>query len=70
MYFNDCKEIKEVCVGDIVVVVGLKDVIIGDIFCVLKDIIIFECMEFFELVIVVVVEFKIKVDQEKMGIVL
>lgn len=62
MYVNKCEEIKEVCVGDIVVVIGLKDVGIGDILCVLDVLIIFECMEFLELVIFVVVELKIKVD--------
>lgn len=70
MYVNKCEEIKEVCVGDIVVVIGLKDVIIGDILCDLDVLIILECMEFFELVIFIVVELKIKVDQEKMGLVL
>lgn len=48
--------------GDIVVCVGFKDVIMGDIFCDEKNVIIFECMEFLELVIVLVVELKIKVD--------
>lgn len=70
MYFKDCQEIKEVLVGDIVVVIGLKSVIIGDILCDENYKIIFECMEFFDLVIFVVVELKFKVDQEKMGVVL
>lgn len=70
MYVNKCDEIKEICVGDIVVVIGLKDVIMGDILCDLNYVVILECMEFFELVIQIVVEFCFKVDQEKMGIVL
>lgn len=70
MYLNNCEEIKEVLVGDIVVVVGLKDIIIGDILCVVDVLIILECMMFLELVILMVVELKIKLDQEKMGLVL
>lgn len=62
MYLNLCEEIKVVYVGDIVVVIGFKDVIIGEILCDLNLIIMFECMEFLELVIFVVVEFCIIVD--------
>lgn len=62
MYVKDCEELKEVCVGDIVVVIGLKDVIIGDILCDFNNVIIFECMDFLELVIFIVVEFKLQVD--------
>lgn len=51
MYVNFCLEIFEVYVGDIVVVVGLKDIIIGDILCDEKNLVIFELMEFLELVI-------------------
>lgn len=70
MQVNDCYEVDELYVGDIVVCVGLKDVIIGDMLCDLDVVIIFEWMEFLELVILLVIELKIKVDQEKMGIVL
>lgn len=70
MYVNKREEIKEVRAGDIVVVIGLKDVIIGDILCDSDASIILERMEFFESVIFIVVESKIKVDQEKMGLVL
>lgn len=62
MYVNSCEEILIVYVGDIVVVVGLKDIIIGDIFCDEKSFVIFEFMEFLELVIFVVIELKFKVD--------
>lgn len=62
MYVNSCEEIVIVYVGDIVVVVGLKDIIIGDILCDEKDFVILELMEFLELVIDVVIEFKLKVD--------
>lgn len=37
--------------GDIAAVVGLKDIIIGDILCVLDVLVIFEFIEFFDLVI-------------------
>lgn len=69
MYVNLCEDIKEVYVGDIIVIVGLKDMIIGDIFSDFNNFVIFEWMEFFDLVIEVVVELKFKVDQEKMGVV-
>lgn len=62
MYLNNCEEIEEVFVGDIIVLVGLKDIIIGDIFCDLKDLVVLEIMIFLDLVIEIVVEFKIKGD--------
>lgn len=62
MYVNFCEEIFEVYVGDIVVVVGLKDIFIGDILCDEKSFVIFEFMEFSELVIFLFVELKLKVD--------
>lgn len=62
MYFNNCEEIIEVFVGDIIVLVGLKDIIIGDMFCVVNDFVVLEIMIFLDLVIEIVVEFKIKVD--------
>lgn len=61
MYVNIREEIIKVYVGDIVVVVGLKDIIIGDILCDFVNLIIFEFMEFFELVIFVVIELSFKV---------
>lgn len=70
MYFNKREDIKEVYVGEICVFVGLKDMLIGDMFCDEKNVVVLERMEFFELVIYIVVEFKMKVDQEKMGVVL
>lgn len=51
MYVNNWIEVDEICVGDIVVCVGLKDVIIGEMLCDLDVVIILVWMEFFELVI-------------------
>lgn len=62
MYFNKREDIKEVYVGEICVFVGLKDMLIGDMFCDEKNVVVLERMEFFELVIYIVVEFKMKVD--------
>lgn len=70
MYFNFCEDIKECYVGDIVVIVGLKDMMMGDILFDFFKLVIFECMEFLDLVIELVIELKLKVDQEKLGIVL
>lgn len=69
MYLINCEEIEEVFVGDIIVFVGLKDIIMGDMVCDLNKLVVLEIMIFFELVIEIVVEFKLKVDQEKMGFV-
>lgn len=33
MYVNECEDVKVVCIGDIVVIVGFKDIIIGDMLC-------------------------------------
>lgn len=45
---------------------GLKDIIIGEMFCDFVKLVVFECMDFFDFVIKVVIEFKIKVDVDKM----
>lgn len=42
MYVNNREEIEYVYCGDIVVVVGFKDIVIGDIFCVENVLIVFE----------------------------
>lgn len=70
MHSNSREEIKEVHAGDIVALVGLKDVTTGDTLCDPKEIITLERMEFPEPVISVAVEPKTKADQEKMGIAL
>ncbi len=70
MHANQREEIKEVCAGDIVAAVGLKDVVTGDTLCDPAKIITLERMVFPEPVIHVAVEPKTKADQEKMGIAL
>ncbi len=70
MHANQREEIKEVCAGDIVAAVGLKDVVTGDTLCDPSKIITLERMVFPEPVIHVAVEPKTKADQEKMGIAL
>ena len=70
MHANQREEIKEICAGDIVAAVGLKDVVTGDTLCDPSKIITLERMVFPEPVIHVAVEPKTKADQEKMGIAL
>ena len=64
------KEQLEVHAGDIVAVVGLKDVSTGDTLCDEKHPIILESMEFADPVIDIAVEPKTKAEQDKMGIAL
>ncbi|KPF70890.1 elongation factor G [alpha proteobacterium AAP81b] len=70
MHANNREDIKEAFAGDIVALVGLKDVTTGDTLCAPLKPIILERMEFPEPVIEVAVEPKTKADQEKMGIAL
>ncbi|MCX4026298.1 elongation factor G [Endozoicomonas sp. SM1973] len=70
MHSNNREELKEVLAGDIVALIGLKDVTTGDTLCAHDGIITLERMEFPEPVISVAVEPKSKADQEKMGIAL
>jgi len=70
MHANNREDIKEAFAGDIVALVGLKDVTTGDTLCSPLKPIILERMEFPEPVIEVAVEPKTKADQEKMGIAL
>jgi elongation factor G len=70
MHANNREDIKEAYAGDIVALVGLKDVTTGDTLCAPNAPIILERMEFPEPVIEVAVEPKTKADQEKMGIAL
>ncbi|MGB7404075.1 MAG: elongation factor G, partial [Pacificimonas sp.] len=70
MHANDREDIKEAHAGDIVALVGLKDVTTGDTLCAPNAPIILERMEFPDPVISVAVEPKTKADQEKMGIAL
>lgn len=70
MHANNREDIKEAYAGDIVALVGLKDVTTGDTLCSPLKPIILERMEFPDPVIEVAVEPKTKADQEKMGIAL
>lgn len=70
MHANNREELKECLAGDIVALIGLKDVTTGDTLCDLNNVITLERMEFPDPVISVAVEPKTKADQEKMGIAL
>ena len=70
MHANTREELKECLAGDIVALIGMKDVTTGDTLCDMKSVITLERMEFPEPVISVAVEPKTKADQEKMGIAL
>lgn len=67
MHANDREEVKEVRAGDIVAVIGLKDVTTGDTLCDAKHIISLERIEFPNPVISIAVEPKTQGDQEKMA---
>ena len=67
MHSNTREEIKEAKAGDIVALVGLKNVTTGDTLCDPSNIVILEKMEFPDPVIEVAVEPKTKADYEKMG---
>lgn len=70
MHSNNREELKECLAGDIVALIGMKDVTTGDTLCDMNSVITLERMEFPEPVISVAVEPKTKADQEKMGIAL
>jgi elongation factor G len=70
MHANARVEISEAFAGDIVALVGVKDVRTGDTLCDVAKPIILEVMEFPEPVIEMAVEPKTKVDQEKMAVAL
>jgi elongation factor G len=70
MHANKREEIKEVFSGDIVAVVGLKNVGTGDTVSCPKRPIILEAMQFPEPVIDVAIEPKTKADQDKLGLAL
>ena len=67
MHANNREEIKEANAGDIIALVGLKDVTTGETLCDPLKPIILEKMDFPDPVIEVAVEPKTKVDHEKMG---
>jgi len=70
MHANNREEIKEANAGDIIALVGLKEVTTGETLCDPLKPIILEKMDFPDPVIEVAVEPKTKVDHEKMGIAL
>ena len=70
MHANKREEIKEVYAGDIVGVVGLRNVSTGDTVCSPKRPIVLEAMQFPEPVIDVAIEPKTKADQDKLGVAL
>ena len=67
MHANNREEIKTANAGDIVALVGLKDVTTGETLCSATDPIVLEKMDFPDPVIEVAVEPKTKADHEKMG---
>ena len=67
MHANSQNEVEEVRAGDIVALVGLKDVTTGDTLCDNDNIITLERMGFPDPVISLAVEPKTKADQEKMS---
>jgi elongation factor G len=70
MHANARVEISEAFAGDIVALVGLKEVRTGDTLCDVSKPIILEVMEFPQPVIEMAVEPKTKADQEKMAVAL
>jgi elongation factor G len=70
MHANARVEISEAYAGDIVALVGLKEVRTGDTLCDVSKPIILEVMEFPQPVIEMAVEPKTKADQEKMAVAL
>ncbi|MDC0045074.1 elongation factor G, partial [Pelagibacteraceae bacterium] len=67
MHANNREEIKVAHAGDIVALVGLKDVTTGETLCDSSKPIVLEKMDFPDPVIEVAVEPKTKADHEKMG---
>ena len=67
MHANNREEIKTANAGDIVALVGLKDVTTGETLCDINKPIVLEKMDFPDPVIEVAVEPKTKADHEKMG---
>ncbi|MFY9113724.1 MAG: elongation factor G [Dethiobacteria bacterium] len=67
MHANHREDIKEMATGDIVAVVGLKNVSTGDTFCDPQHPIILENIRFPQPVISVAIEPKTKMDQDKMA---
>ena len=67
MHANKREEVKEIQAGDIVGVIGLKNVKTGDTLCDTDQPVILETMEFPEPVISVAIEPKTKADRDKLS---
>ena len=67
MHSNKREDVKEVCAGDIVAAVGLKNTMTGDTICDQDKPVILESMEFPDPVMSIAIEPKTKADQEKLG---
>ena len=67
MHANNREEIKVAHSGDVIALVGLKEVTTGETLCDINKPIILEKMDFPDPVIEVAVEPKTKIDHEKMG---
>jgi len=67
MHANNREEIKVAHSGDVIALVGLKEVTTGETLCDINNPIILEKMDFPDPVIEVAVEPKTKIDHEKMG---
>ena len=67
MHANTRVELKESYAGDIVALVGLKDVNTGDTICDIRHPIRYESITFPEPVLSIAIEPKTKADQEKLG---
>merc|ERR1740136_345918 len=67
MHANDRTEIKTAVAGDIIALVGLKDITTGETLCDKRSAVVLEKMDFPEPVIKVAVEPKTKNDQQKMS---
>ncbi len=67
MHANHREEVDEVCTGDIIAVVGLRNSRTGDTLTMMDSPVLLERMEFPEPVISVAIELKSKADQEKLN---
>ncbi len=67
MHANHREDVQEAFTGEIVAVVGLREISTGDTLCDLEHPIVLESMEFPEPVISIAIEPKTKADQDKMG---
>ncbi len=67
MHANTREELKEAYSGDIIAIVGLKNVHTGDTICDIRQPIRYESITFPEPVLAIAIEPKTKEDQEKLG---